>query len=150
EALAEDLRRFRAGEPVEARPVGRMERSWRWCRRNPVGAGLLAALLLGTTLTTGLALWGLRERNRAEQELTRAEWMVYANQLTLAEDAWKENRADVAWQYLDKTRPDYRGWEYRYLYTQFLGNQRVFRGHTHVVSRVCFSPDGRRLASASL
>jgi hypothetical protein len=44
--LAEDLRRFQAHEPVRARPVGRLERGWRWCRRKPAIAGLLAAVLL--------------------------------------------------------------------------------------------------------
>ena len=41
-ALAEDLRRFQAGVPIVARPVGSVERTWRWCRRNPALAGSLA------------------------------------------------------------------------------------------------------------
>src|SRR5262249_24556445 len=68
--LADDLKRFLAGEPVRARPVGRLERAWRWCRRNPVVAGLLAlvALLLGTS-----AGWLLAVRAEAEAERARDE-----------------------------------------------------------------------------
>lgn len=44
-ALARDLRRFIAGEPIEARPVGRVERLARWMRRNPTETALLAAVI---------------------------------------------------------------------------------------------------------
>jgi serine/threonine protein kinase len=44
--LAEDLRYFQAGAPITARPVGRVERAWRWCRRNPAVASLAAAVVM--------------------------------------------------------------------------------------------------------
>src|SRR5262249_52550170 len=53
--LADDLRRAQRGEPIRARPAGWAERGWRWCRRNPVPAGLLLAVTLGSPL----GLWRL-------------------------------------------------------------------------------------------
>jgi serine/threonine-protein kinase len=48
EALAEDLERWLAGEPIQARPAGQAERLWRWGRRNPLVASLSAVVLLVT------------------------------------------------------------------------------------------------------
>lgn len=57
EELAEDFRRFSAGEPILARPVSNWERFWRWCRRNPrvaslsgVAASLALAIVIGSPI----------------------------------------------------------------------------------------------------
>jgi formylglycine-generating enzyme required for sulfatase activity len=51
EALADDLRRFQAGEPVQARPTGHLERTVKWAKRRPA-----LAALLGVTLVALVAL----------------------------------------------------------------------------------------------
>jgi serine/threonine protein kinase len=71
EALQDDLESWLRGEPIMARPVGRVGRCWRWCRRNPVvaglSAGLAAALLAGTAISLVFGLKERHERIRAEQ-----------------------------------------------------------------------------------
>jgi hypothetical protein len=45
-ALADDLRRWHRGEPIQARPAGGAEKVWRWCRRKPREAGLIGAVCI--------------------------------------------------------------------------------------------------------
>ncbi len=69
-SLAEDLRRFGAGEPVLARPAGWVEVAWRWCRRRPAQAILGASLLLALAAGGSLVVWQWR---RAEDNFRVAE-----------------------------------------------------------------------------
>src|SRR5262249_43111627 len=63
-ALADDVSRFLEGRPIQARPLGLAARLWRWCRRKPAAAALLATALALVGLTLGGALW--LERQQAE------------------------------------------------------------------------------------
>jgi formylglycine-generating enzyme required for sulfatase activity len=67
--LAEDLRRFRAGEPIRARPVGYAERAVKWCRRHPAVAALSALVLLLTLVAAGLVTWQWQEAVMALAQL---------------------------------------------------------------------------------
>jgi WD40 repeat protein len=77
EALARDLTHFRAGEPIEARPIGPIGRTAKWVKRHPDQAGLL--LVLALVIVVGLVLTGsqyqraVRQKDRAERQRQRAE-----------------------------------------------------------------------------
>lgn len=44
--FAADLQRWLDGQPVHARPIGVIGRTWRWCRRNPTLATLNAVVVM--------------------------------------------------------------------------------------------------------
>jgi serine/threonine protein kinase len=71
--LAEDLRRFGDDRPVRARRVTAPERLWRWCRRNPLAAGLLLAVTLSAAL-------GLAQLARLSDHLVRSSALDSAAQ----------------------------------------------------------------------
>jgi WD40 repeat protein len=77
EALAEDLRRFLAGEPIEARRTSELERLRMWGRRNPALATLSASLLLLLVLVaagaTAIAVYLRATLNVSENNRRRAE-----------------------------------------------------------------------------
>jgi eukaryotic-like serine/threonine-protein kinase len=72
-ALADDLKRFGEGRPIQARPLGLAARSWRWGLRNPAAAALLASVLTLVGLAVGGGFWLEWERAERRAETARQE-----------------------------------------------------------------------------
>ncbi len=74
--VAEELCRFLRHQPIQARPVTPLARTWRWCKRNPVvaglAAGLIAVLLGGLVGVTSQWVVAQNQWMRAEKETERA------------------------------------------------------------------------------
>ncbi len=167
EALAEDLERWLDGKPIKARTVGRATRTWRWCRRNPLVAGLLA--VVGLLVISGLA--GLAASNvllsrqqvetadalRLARERERiARLHLYVTHIRSAREGLDRTHSRQVVDLLAKDVPgpgedDLRGFEWYFV--RELCRRRseplsTLRGHTGEIYCVTYSPDGRTLLSA--
>jgi tetratricopeptide (TPR) repeat protein len=98
--LAADLRRYLAGEPIEARPVGRLERLWRWCRRRPFAAGAAAAFVLVAAVAFLLVDQARRREHASNRGLVasrdKGRRVIDDFCLKLSEDGWSEDPATHA------------------------------------------------------
>jgi serine/threonine protein kinase/WD40 repeat protein len=95
-ALAEDLLHFLRREPIQARRVSVAGRLWRWGRRHPARAGLLATGgLLIVTLVVASTLIALA--SSAREHALRREGLIHQLQLVEASahvDGW----SDESWK----------------------------------------------------
>lgn len=97
--LASELDRYLAGLPIQSRQITRLDRAWRWCKRNPVVTGLSSALLL--TLVVGLLVSSLLAIAANQESMRADERATYADQQKQLADenaAKADHRADEAEQ----------------------------------------------------
>jgi WD40 repeat protein/tRNA A-37 threonylcarbamoyl transferase component Bud32 len=167
--LADDLRRFLKGEPIQARPVGTIERARHWCKRNRLATALIVSLVIGIAATTGVSNWALLERGRADRKATEAldekqradeiadeaEANLYVARMNVAQTDWVNANVERVLDMLKPYRqpragkPDPRGWEWFYQDRLCHLELRRFEGHTDWIRNLAFSPDGSRLAAGS-
>src|SRR5215469_4364127 len=101
EAVAEEIERFLRHEPIQSRRSSRLEHVWRWCRRKPLVASLIAALILVVAVSMAGVLWELprvqqqrvlaRRANLSEQE--KASLAAEQTNHPAAYDAYLRGRA---------------------------------------------------------
>jgi YD repeat-containing protein len=169
--LAEELGRFLRGEPILRRPVSRVEKVRRWCKRNPKEALWIgvAAFLLFVCAVGGpiLATWALRGEHMAIVKAKEAdeaahrereqkglkERQRYAGEISLAHSEWRHGLIPQVLQRLQELRPepgspDLRAFEWHYLQGLCHLELASFGDQQEIIDLVAFSPDGRSLVSA--
>ena len=168
QALADDLRRYLEGTPIQARAVSLWERGRKWVRRQPALAALLVVSLVAALalVATGVSLfygpafkrpWTRRNGN-AVRPISSAPWLS-------AISTWPTSTSPIA--------PRSRGTSTRSALSLLRispsqerktcaassgtissrlsasRERQTLRGHRADVVGVAFSPDGRTLATAS-
>jgi formylglycine-generating enzyme required for sulfatase activity len=71
--LADDLRRWLVGEAILARRVSAIERTWRWCKRKPALASMIAVLAVVVVTALAIVTWQLGQTTAALALITNRE-----------------------------------------------------------------------------
>jgi WD40 repeat protein len=176
--LAQDLDRYLHRQPTVVRPIAAYERVYRWIRRRPAAAALLAVsitaslfALVGLTLyNTRLGALNLdlhrtnvklesalveseRAQARAKSSETRAQQLLYVSDMRLAGRAWKEGDMRALTNLLSRhiptdDSPDRRGLEWHFLWSQCAAPSRVIDQGNEAIYCLLASHDGKWFATA--
>jgi WD40 repeat protein/serine/threonine protein kinase len=157
--FARDIERFLQNEAVEACPPSTWYRVRKFTGKHArllSAAGLFALLLTaGIIVSTALALRATRAEKSVNEERDRAVRELYDAHMNLVQSAWQDNQIARVAELLELHRPksswdqDLRGFEWYYWKRLAETAAGTLQGHLGTIWGVAFSPDGKRLASAS-
>ncbi|MEO1618382.1 MAG: serine/threonine-protein kinase [Planctomycetota bacterium] len=156
--LVDDLTRFLEGEPIEARPVTRLERGWRWAKRHPAVATLATTtvILIGIIATIAPLVALEQSQLRVAEQTARIEAVQVSEDLAQANDDAEANlyaaRVKLAFQHfqdgslpqmrktLNEAPTSHRSWEWDFVSGLNGAGRLVLRGHPGEVKQVRFLP----------
>lgn len=168
-AAVEELDHFLQDQPITARPVGYWEKVWRWCRRQPVRAGLILTLLTVFLVGALGVLWQWqhadRQRRRAEAGESYALRLAYASDMNSAFQALEAGDRRRTLELLERYLPadesqvsnlkfqiqtDLRQWEWRHLWKRCESEAvSTLTNCNYLVGALALSGNGRWLAISS-
>jgi eukaryotic-like serine/threonine-protein kinase len=141
QALANDLARFLADEPILARPLSGWERSWRWVKRHKAATAVAAAVILGVAgIAGGVGLSLNTEHHRLDGKVTDARFTVnddktWENTPAILDDIASQINSQPA---LEALWPSKQG-ELESIKTRYAGrvfHRDVTQAHEHIMPRV--------------
>ena len=176
QALADDLGRYVAGEPITARPAGTFERLWLWCKRNPRLAAALGSTAAALVAVAVIALLFARAEAKNARDQFKANQTIKGQADKLAGSLRESNRRLAAF-YFEQAQTDFEksqynaglvrlaacwraaeaaedpGWQHTALgalaaWERQTAVPRTVLAPAENIARVAFSPDGKSVLTA--
>jgi WD40 repeat protein len=146
--LAEDLKRYVAGEPIRARRVTAWQRTILWAKRKPAQAAMLLASGVAALALVGVGV-AMIYNAKLQKSVRETEAALDQAHLARANAGWLSENMTHVEMLLDSCAADRRAWEWKYLKRLCHADLLTLKGHSGKVWGMAFSLDGSRLASAS-
>jgi len=150
-ALADDIERYLAGRPIEARSHSGLyvlkKTITRYKALSAVTAGSAVCLVALTVIATVNARRATRDRDRAVAAEREAQRTLYFNRINMAFEAFGKDDIGQMKQMLEACPPELRAWEWYRLHWLSDRSLLTFSGHKGDVKNLAISPDGKYVAS---